>query len=122
MPRLKKTSIPVNQIDAKDWEAPAPTVTVNPFNEIWGHRLGSFPTTNPQEYEQLLAKMDKADMQNVCIGLGLMPHDNRVTMTERIMKQFKQYVAATIPLPKPKVIIPTEEVSKFLAFNKQTLI
>ena len=88
----QKPLIAKTQIDGKDDSAP----NANPrtLEELWGFGDDKFGTTDSDEYKKKLSLMNKADLQRACIKIGVMPHDERNRMTERLMKQFNIRAAA----------------------------
>lgn len=105
-PKIKKNISPEKrQVDGKDYESP--NARPRSLNELWGFKGDKFGTTDEEAYQKKLSAANKADLQMMCIKIGLMPHDSRSIMTERLLKQFRQHVAALQSLrvkPKP---IPT---------------
>lgn len=102
------------QTDGKDWESPK--ARPRTLAELWGFRGDKFGTLDEEQYKKSLSLMNKADLQRHCIEHGLMPHDTRQTMVDRLLKIFRQHVAAAntnnvYPIPIPK---PSEELRRVL--------
>src|SRR5688572_3815678 len=95
-PKLKKRLVvdEKEQTDGKDWEAPK--ARPKSLAALWGYKGDNYGTDSEEEYKKKLSKMNKADLQHACIKVGLMPHDSRQIMTERLFKQFRQHVAARV--------------------------
>lgn len=79
-----------SQTDGKDYTKPMP----KSLEEIWGSQGSKFGTTDEETYKKKLSLMNKADLQSACIKIGLVPHDNRQIMVDRLIKQFRQHVGA----------------------------
>ena len=103
------------QVDGKDYENER--ARPRTLNELWGFKNDKFGTLDEEIYKKKLSIMNKADLQMACIKIGLMPHDSRQTMLERLLKQFRQHVAAANtnnvkPIPLPEM---NEELRSILA-------
>ncbi len=86
----------MEQADGKDYDLAAQIqVSKNKsLDEIWGRKFSKFKTNDPAEYAARLRLMTKLDLQQECIRIGLMPHDSRETMIQRLYKQCSSAVAA----------------------------
>lgn len=86
----------MEQTDGKDYalSAQIEVSKKKTLNEIWGRKYSLFKTNDPQEYLAKLRLMTKLDLQQECIRIGLMPHDSRETMIQRLFKQCSMTVAA----------------------------
>lgn len=93
---IEEKLIDMSHADGKD-EALANSLQVSQkktLDEIWGRKFSKFKTTDSAEYYARLRKMSKLDLQKECIKQGLMPHDNRETMIERLTKECRKHLAA----------------------------
>ncbi len=64
------------------------------LNEIWCRKFSQFKTSDPKVYLANIRAQTKLELQQECIRIGLMPHDNRELMIERLLKEFNKYIAA----------------------------
>lgn len=65
------------------------------LNAILGFKGTKYKTEELTAYEKQLRAMNKLDLQKECIRVGRAPIDNREIMIERLIKDFRQYVAAS---------------------------
>lgn len=101
-PKIEKNvGLKKQQVDGKNYSSPK--ARPRTLSELWGFRGDKFGTNDEGEYREKLSKANKADLQMMCIKIGLMPHDSRSIMVERLLKQFKQHIASARTLrTKPK--------------------
>lgn len=105
------------QTDGKDWESPK--ARPRTLEELWGFRGSKYTTTDADEYKAQLSRMNKADLQQACIKVGLMPHDSRQIMAERLIKQFRVHTAGragiqTAPKTIPKATEASEKLRRWM--------
>lgn len=62
--------------------------------DVWGYKLSKYDTGTETVYLAFLDKLNKLDLQRECLRVGLHPHDNRETMTQRLTREFRTYIAA----------------------------
>ena len=93
MPRkkTKPTTLPTNQIDGKDHALERQPTTID---EVLGvARYSPYTTFYEDEYLAGLTQLVKIDLQRECIRVGLLPHDNEELMKQRLVKEFRKYIA-----------------------------
>jgi hypothetical protein len=72
------------------------------LDQIWGDNGSSkYKTLNLQDYLNYLNDMNKSDLQNHAKKIGLIPVDNRETLTKRLVSEFKKF-NSLYKLPKNK--------------------
>ncbi len=135
MPRQKKTAakaptieqkLPtMTQVDGRD-NVVAASIQVSQkktLDEIWGRKFSKFKANTSDEYSARLRKLSKLDLQQECIKIGLMPHDNRETMIERLTKECRKHLAAakTSNL-QPTPIVLSDESRRILSRGGNSLI
>lgn len=90
--KKNKNQVATYQIDGKlEVSKPVPRT----LDAIWGGViLGQYETLNETEYESYLNNLNKTDLQAHAINIGLIPVDNRQILTQRLMREFKKFVAS----------------------------
>ena len=72
------------------------------LDQIWGDNVKSkYQTSNENEYVNFLNDMNKTDLQSHANKIGLVPIDNRETLTKRLVAEFKKHVSL-FNIPKSK--------------------
>lgn len=138
MPRPKKTTKApaekkpivekletMTQVDGKDHgvRTQIPVSEKKTLNEIWNVKFSKYKTNDPQEYLARLRKQTKLDLQQECIKIGLMPHDNRELMIERLYKECSKYIAAASSSNlQPKALRVSPESKAILARSGNSLV
>lgn len=87
------------------------------LDQIWGDTGNSkYGTLNEEEYESQLNEMNKSDLQTHATKIGLVPIDDRVRLTKRLLSEFRVHVASykrpEFKQSNPKI---SKEVAKILA-------
>ena len=68
------------------------------LDQIWGDTgLGKYNTFDADIYKNKLDNMAKTDLQAHATKIGLVPIDNRSTLTQRLMREFKKHVNSFKP-------------------------
>jgi hypothetical protein len=69
------------------------------LDQIWGDTgLSKYKTLDENEYSRQLSELSKTDLQAHAASLGIIPIDNRETLTSRLIKEFRRHVSAyTVP-------------------------
>lgn len=82
----------IEQTDGKDYLSPKMNRTLD---DLWrGSNFSKYETKDETVYASYLDNLNKLDLQRECIKIGLVPNDERAIMTERLMKQFRIYIAS----------------------------
>lgn len=64
------------------------------LDQIWGDTgLTKYKTLEVEEYKSFLNTLNKSDLQSHAVTVGLIPTDNRETLTKRLIKEFQSYAA-----------------------------
>jgi hypothetical protein len=91
------------------------------LEQVWGaDGMDTYNTLDTEEYENQLNGMAKVDMQAHATKVGMIPIDNMDILRQRLIKQFKSYVA-TYRRPKTtKARDPrlTKEIKNILGEGK----
>jgi hypothetical protein len=70
------------------------------LDQIWGDDGSSkYKTLNLDDYLNYLSELNKSDLQDHAKKIGLVPVDNRETLTKRLASEFKKYMSM-FRLPK----------------------
>ena len=69
------------------------------LDQVWGDTgLGKYKTFDESKYKERLDNMAKTDLQAHATKVGLVPIDNRSTLTQRLLREFKKHVNAFKPV------------------------
>ncbi|MAF42574.1 MAG: hypothetical protein CMI54_00200 [Parcubacteria group bacterium] len=89
------------------------------LEQVWGEETGltKYGTTDVNDYIRKLDEMNKSDLQAHAHYVGFVPVDDRVSLTKKLITEFKKYVSgfqkpSTQPIPNSPV---TDEVNKILS-------
>ena len=64
------------------------------LEQVWGDDgLSKYKTLDENEYLEFLNQLNKTDLQAHASKIGLIPIDNRDSLTKRLIKEFKKHVA-----------------------------
>lgn len=64
------------------------------LDQIWGEDGSSkYKTLDEKEYQNFLNDLNKSDLQSHASKLGLIPIDDRDSLTKRLIAEFKKYVS-----------------------------
>ena len=80
------------------------------LDQVWGEDGSStYGTMNDAEYERQIDEMNMSDMQTHASRVGIIPIDNRSTLRDRLLREFRKHVANyRKPIHHPT---PPEEVA-----------
>ena len=114
----KKKLENLSQTHGKEENGVQPTT----LDQIWGDTgLWKYKTMDSEEYTDYLKNLNKSDLQAHATKMGLVPVDNRDTLTQRLVREFKKHVSAyTTPTHKDPTADGkvSEEVRKILREGK----
>lgn len=87
------------------------------LDQIWGDTGNTkYGTTDVNEYIRKLEDMNTSDLQTHAHKMGLIPVDDRVTVTKKLVSEFKRYISGykkpNHPLPANSPV--SKEVKKIL--------
>jgi hypothetical protein len=60
------------------------------MDQVWGKNFSKFKPDEPEDYEVRLKKETRFDLQQECIKIGLIPHDSRDIMIQRLVKECRR--------------------------------
>ena len=64
------------------------------LDQIWGDTGQSrYSVTNEKEYIEYINEMNRTDLHAHANKIGLMPIDNRETLTKRLLSEFKKFIS-----------------------------
>lgn len=86
------------------------------LNEVWGiQKKSKFPATTEEEYRQYLKGLNKLDLQRECIANDLSARDNRDSMVNSLVKEFRRYLAECgLAFAQPKIYKETDEYRELM--------
>jgi len=65
------------------------------LDQIWGDDgTDAYGTLNERMYENQLDDMNMSDLQTHASTVGIIPIDNRQTLRDRLLREFKKHVSA----------------------------
>tara|TARA_R110002020_G_scaffold241437_1_gene454647 strand:+ start:318 stop:698 length:381 start_codon:yes stop_codon:yes gene_type:complete len=65
------------------------------LDQIWGDDgLSLYGTMKEKEYENEIDEMNMSDLQTHASRVGIIPIDNRITLRERLVREFRKHVTA----------------------------
>jgi len=90
------------------------------LDQIWGDNVNSkYQTSNEKEYVNFLNDMNKTDLQSHANKIGLVPIDNRETLTKRLVAEFKKHVSLfNIPKSKDNTVNLSKKAKDTLSEGK----
>ena len=63
------------------------------LDQIWGDDgLNEYGTMQEEVYENQIDDMNMSDLQTHASRVGIIPVDNRITLRERLMREFRKHV------------------------------
>jgi hypothetical protein len=73
------------------------------LDQIWGDTgMSKYKTLEEDKYMDYLSDMNKSDLQTHASKLGLIPVDDRETLTKRLIKEFRKHVS-NYRVPKKEI-------------------
>ena len=64
------------------------------LDQVWGEDGSStYGTMTDAEYERQIDEMNMSDMQTHASRVGIIPIDNRSTLRDRLLREFRKHVA-----------------------------
>jgi len=107
----KKKITEMSQVHGKV-ESTKPTY----LDQIWGDTgLSKYKTLNEDEYVSFISALPKSDLHSHAASIGIMPTDNRESLAQRLLKEFRRHVSAyTVPSAKKATPKLSSEASRIL--------
>tara|TARA_B100001123_G_C15273729_1_gene1011312 strand:+ start:444 stop:836 length:393 start_codon:yes stop_codon:yes gene_type:complete len=87
------------------------------LDQIWGDKGNTkYGTTDVNDYIKQLDAMNTSDLQTHAHKMGLIPVDDRVTITKKLIYEFKRYISGyrKPDIVPPKNSEPSSELKKIL--------
>jgi Mg2+/Co2+ transporter CorC len=86
------------------------------MNEIWGIKTNQFKDQDEESLKKRLKTMNIADLQKECIQKGVIPHDSRNKMEEKLVKAYQSEKVYDKMRSEAKVVTikKTENLNKVL--------
>lgn len=111
MSRKRKLS-DLTQTDAKE-EKGKPTT----LDQIWGDTgLSKYGTNDFDDYKAYLRGLNKTDIQNHAMQVGIIPNDNHEILFARLEREFLRHVGSyNTPKEKSKSKKTSKEVQRILS-------
>lgn len=90
------------------------------LDQIWGDNGSSkYPTLKLDEYIIYLNDMNKSDLQAHANRIGLIPLDNRETLTKRLVAEFQKHMSLfNIPKSKDNTVKLNKKAKDILSEGK----
>jgi hypothetical protein len=90
------------------------------LDQIWGDiGTSKYKTLDESEYLKFINDLPKSDLMSHAASIGIMPIDNRDSLTQRLIKEFRKHTSAyTVPITKKTVPNLSSEASKILKEGK----
>jgi len=64
------------------------------LDQVWGETGNQkYGTLDVNEYTKYLEDLNRSDLQDHAVKMGLVPIDNRETLTARLIKEFQKHIA-----------------------------
>lgn len=97
----KKKLANLSQADGKSEES---AITPSTLDQVWGDTgLWKYKSTNAADYKIYLDSLNKSDLQTHASKVGIIPSDNRDLLNQKLVKEFKRFIAAyNYPKEPPK--------------------
>ena len=97
----KKKLTDLSQTDGKSEES---AITPSTLDQVWGDTgLWKYKSTNAADYKIYLDSLNKSDLQTHASKVGIIPSDNRDLLNQKLVKEFKRFIAAyNYPKEPPK--------------------
>jgi len=88
------------------------------LDQIWGEDgTSTYGTMQEEQYQSQIDDMNLSDLQTHASRVGIIPIDNRNTLRERLLREFRKHVAAyRKPIHDPSPASPmSKEIMQILA-------
>ena len=88
------------------------------LDQIWGEDgTSTYGTMQEEQYQSQIDDMNLSDLQTHASRVGIIPIDNRNTLRERLLREFRKHVAAyRKPIHDPSPASPmSREIMQILA-------
>lgn len=83
------------------------------LDQVWGDKgLDKYGTLDLTEYQKYLKESTKSDLQAHAVKIGLVPVDDRETLTKRLVREFNKHVSLYKSAPKTRNDIKLSKAAK----------
>ena len=98
--KKKKSTKSLSQTHGKEEAGTRPTT----LDQVWGDTgLSKYGTMDESTYAEEISSMSKSDLQAHASTVGIIPVDNREMLSQRLLREFRKYVASyNTPVEKKK--------------------
>ena len=111
--KKKKSTKSLSQSHGKEEAGTRPTT----LDQVWGDTgLSKYGTMDESTYAEEISSMSKSDLQAHASTVGIIPIDNREMLSQRLMREFRKYVASyNAPIERKRGIKLSKEAKAILA-------
>ena len=111
--KKKRSTKSLSQTHGKEEKRTRPTT----LDQIWGDTgLSKYGTMDESTYAEEISSMSKSDLQAHASTVGIIPIDNREMLSQRLMREFRKYVASyNAPIERKRGIKLSKEAKAILA-------
>ena len=111
--KKKKSTKSLSQTHGKEEAGTRPTT----LDQVWGDTgLSKYGTMDESTYAEEISSMSKSDLQAHASTVGIIPIDNREMLSQRLMREFRKYVASyNAPIERKRGIKLSKEAKAILA-------
>ena len=100
--KKKRSTKSLSQTHGKEEKKTRPTT----LDQIWGDTgVSKYGTMDESTYAEKISSMSKSDLQAHSSTVGIIPVDNREMLSQRLMREFRKYVASyNTPIEKKRSV------------------
>ena len=111
--KKKKSTKSLSQTHGKEEAGTRPTT----LDQVWGDTgLSKYGTMDESTYAEEISSMSKSDLQAHASTVGIIPIDNREMLSQRLMREFRKYVASyNAPIERKRGFKLSKEATAILA-------
>ena len=111
--KKKRSTKSLSQTNGKEEKETRPTT----LDQVWGDTgISKYGTMDESSYAEEISSMSKSDLQAHASTVGIIPIDNREMLSQRLMREFKKYVASyNTPIEKKRNITLSKAGKAILA-------
>ena len=111
--KKKRSTKSLSQTHGKEETKTRPTT----LDQIWGDTgVSKYGTMDESTYAEEISSMSKSDLQAHASTVGIIPIDNREMLSQRLMREFKKYVASyNTPVEKKRGVALSKAARAILA-------
>ena len=107
--KKKRSTKSLSQTHGKEEKNTRPTT----LDQIWGDTgISKYGTMDESTYAEEISSMSKSYLQAHASTVGIIPIDNREMLSQRLMREFRKYVASYNTPVEKKVGVTISKASK----------